>query len=203
MTTPDDMRFIAHLPIGEQLPAPTDGIPYWDICPYDGDVQIKVLRAPELPEEPRWGEAGAETCGCTTNPDRNLLWTDGRWSVRHSGEPTAIPMVTFGPVDHYDLIDLPGDLSAELGPMIQRVEKAIAGLGGIGRVHVNKWGDGGAHLHIWMIGRPAGMTQLKGTCLPLWDDVLPPMPADVWRSAMTGIAESLAAGGGSARAIDQ
>jgi hypothetical protein len=39
---------------------------------------------------------------------------------------------------HHDLIDLPPDLSAELGPMLQRVERAILDLGGIARVHVNR-----------------------------------------------------------------
>jgi diadenosine tetraphosphate (Ap4A) HIT family hydrolase len=194
--------YLAHLPIGVQLPPPTDGIPFWDVCPYDGDVQIKVLQEPELPEPPRWGENSAEDCGCATDPDRNLVWTDGVWKVTHAGEPTAVPaMVLLKPVGHYDLLDLPPDLAAGMGPMIQRVERAIMRLGGVGRVHVNKWGDGGAHLHLWLIGRPAGMVQLRGTCLPLWEDVLPKMPYDLWVSSLTRIGEALASDGGEARLV--
>lgn len=192
--------FLDHLPIGVQLPPPTDGIPFWDINPYQGEVGIKVLREPELPEPPRHGEAGAHDCGCTKDPDRNAVWTDGVWRVGHTGEPTAVPvMVLLMPVEHFDLFDLPAELAAGLGPMLQRVEKAIMDVGGIGRVHVNKWGDGGAHLHIWLIGRPAGMTQLLGTCLPLWDDVLPKMPRELWVETLNKIGNALAVAGGTAR----
>src|SRR5215207_5695808 len=84
---------------------------------------------------------------------------------------------------HYDLQDLPPARSAEVGPMLQRVERALMGLGGIARVHVDKWGDGGAHLHLWLIARPAGMMQLRGTCLPIWDDLLPPQAEEQWRAS--------------------
>jgi hypothetical protein len=71
-------------------------------------------------------------------------------------------------------------------------------LGGIARVHVNKWGDGSEHLHIWLMARPEGMMQLRGTCLPLWDGVLPRQHAQQWRQVMHDLAEALAAGGGTA-----
>ena len=52
-------------------------------------------------------------------------------------------------------------------------------LGGIGRVHVNKWGDGGAHLHLFFLARPAGFLQLRGSNLPEWEEMLPRYPQDV------------------------
>jgi hypothetical protein len=45
-------------------------------------------------------------------------------------------------------------------------------------VHVNRWGDGGAHLHVWFFARPEGLLQLRGSCLPDWLDVLPPLPPE-------------------------
>jgi diadenosine tetraphosphate (Ap4A) HIT family hydrolase len=109
-------------------------------------------------------------------------------------------MVMLCPIGHYDLADLPSRLSAQLGPMMQRVERAILDLGGIARVHVNRWGDGGAHLHIWLIARPAGMLQLRGTCLPIWEDLLPKPSESQWRAALAAVASSLAANGGTAYA---
>jgi diadenosine tetraphosphate (Ap4A) HIT family hydrolase len=121
--------------------------------------------------------------------------------VRHTGEPTALPVVVLlCPIAHHDLLDLPAELASELGPMLQRVEKAIMSLGGIARVHVNKWGDGSAHLHLWLIARPAGLMQLRGTCLPLWDDVLPRQEEAQWRAVLGELAAALAADGGTAHA---
>jgi len=54
-----------------------------------------------------------------------------------------------------------------------RVERAILGLGGIGRVHLYRWGDGGAHFHVWFTPRPLGMVEASGMMLPLWEKVLP------------------------------
>jgi diadenosine tetraphosphate (Ap4A) HIT family hydrolase len=97
------------------------------------------------------------------------------------------------PRGHYDLLDLPAERASELGVMIQRVERAIMSLDGIARVHVNKWGDGGAHLHVWFFARPAGMVQMRGTCLPLWDDLLPKVPAEDWAETNRRVAAALAA----------
>ena len=41
------------------------------------------------------------------------------------------------------------------------------------RVQVLRWGDGGEHLHWWLLARPTGILQLRGTFLALWDDILP------------------------------
>jgi len=194
---PAPSAYVQRLPIGRRIPFPADGIPFWESFPYEAPLEVKVLEAPVLPEPERHGEAGAQDCGCTKDPLRNVIWSDGAWSVRHTGEPPSLPaMVLLGPVAHHDLHDLPGPLAAGLGAMLQRVERAIMSLGGIGRVHVNRWGDGGAHLHYWLIGRPEGMMQLRGTCLPLWDDLLPRVPEDEWRESMRKIAASLAHDGG-------
>ncbi len=193
--------YVANLPVGQRLPLPADGIPGWDVFPFEGDLRVRVLAAPELPEPARQGEAGAEDCDQCARPDTDFLWTDEHWRLSGPGEPAGLPaMVLLQPRAHHDLTDLPAGRAAELGPMLQRVERAVLSLGGIARVHVNKWGDGAAHLHLWLIARPEGMMQLRGACLPLWDDVLPKAGADDWARTGRLIAAAMAAGGGTAHA---
>lgn len=48
-------------------------------------------------------------------------------------------------------------------------------------LHVCRWGDGSEHLHWWFMARPARLPQLSGTLAAIWDDVLPPLPDEVWR----------------------
>jgi diadenosine tetraphosphate (Ap4A) HIT family hydrolase len=81
--------------------------------------------------------------------------------------------------EHLDLGDLDDDLAAELGRLVVRVTRAVERQDAVARVHVNRWGDGGSHLHVWFLGRPAGMVQLRGSCLPMWDDMLPRVPAEI------------------------
>lgn len=189
--------YVSHLPIGERIPLPAEGIPFWEVFPYEGDLQIKVLQEPALPEPPRHGEGGAADCSACGLPDSDFLWTDEHWRLAAYDESSALPAVLMlQPRAHHDLHDLPPQRAAELGPMLQRTEQAVMSLGGVARVHVNKWGDGGAHLHMFLIARPEGMMQLRGTCLPLWDDVLPKLPDGLRRESHRRIARAMAAGGG-------
>ncbi|WP_380283826.1 hypothetical protein [Kitasatospora purpeofusca] len=202
----DDPRpFLAHLPVGERLPIPEDAAPSWEIFPYQpaegGELRVRPLDAPELPEPPRHGEAGAAECGECDRPDEDFVWTDEHWRLRAYGQPHGLPAVLLlNPRGHHDLLDLPPARAAELGPVLQRVERAILGLGGIGRVHVSRWGDGAAHLHLWLIARPEGQRQLLGSTLPLWMDLLPPLPDEVRADTLRRIAAALAADGGTAHA---
>jgi hypothetical protein len=68
--------------------------------------------------------------------------------------------------------------AAEMGLLMVAISRAIESLPHIARAHVSRWGDGGAHLHLFFFGRPAGFSQLRGTCLAIWDDLLPPVPDD-------------------------
>lgn len=190
-------EYVKRLPIGERIPFPSEGVPFWEVFPYEGDLEIKVLEEPILPEPGRHGEGGAEDCGACARPDSDFLWTDEHWRLSSSKDPEALPaMVLLQPRGHYDLHDLPPERASELGSMLQRVERAVMSLGGIGRVHVNKWGDGGAHLHLFLIARPEGMMQMRGTCLPLWDDVLPKVPQKVWDETNRQIARAMELDGG-------
>ncbi|MCG5446639.1 hypothetical protein NIE79_005339 [Micromonospora sp. NIE79] len=97
---------------------------------------------------------------------------------------------------HLDLGDLPNLLAAELGVMTVRLERAIRSLDGVARVHVNRWGDGSAHLHMWFLARPYGLLQLRGTFLSLWDSILPPISEAQWRENLALVAAWLAEFGG-------
>ncbi|MDQ1645967.1 MAG: hypothetical protein QOJ50_2151 [Cryptosporangiaceae bacterium] len=192
-------EYARSLPIGERIPFPEGGIPGWEIFPFEGDLQVKVLDEPVLPDPPRHGESGPSACRTCARSDDSFLWTDEHWRLGTSREPGALPATALlYPRAHHDLLDLPPERAAEFGPMLQRAERAIRTIGGVARVHVNKWGDGAAHLHVFLYARPAGMQQLRGTCLPLWDDVLPKRSADEWTATHRRIAHAMAADGGTA-----
>ncbi|WP_435820863.1 hypothetical protein [Micromonospora chersina] len=111
--------------------------------------------------------------------------------------PTGLPMVLIlESRSHLDLGDLPNLLAAELGVMTVRLERAIRSLDGVARVHVNRWGDGSAHLHMWFLARPYGRLQLRGTFLSLWDSILPPISEAQWRENLAMVAAWLAEFGG-------
>src|SRR5690606_3238220 len=111
--------------------------------------------------------------------------------------PSGLPMVLIlESRSHLDLGDLPNMLAAELGVMTVRLERAIRSIDGVARVHVNRWGDGAAHLHLWFLARPYGRLQLRGTFLTLWDEILPPVPEAKWRENLASVAAWLAEFGG-------
>jgi diadenosine tetraphosphate (Ap4A) HIT family hydrolase len=92
---------------------------------------------------------------------------------------------------HHEFHDLPDDLQAEVGPMLVKVQRAVRAIGNIGNVHVCRWGDGGEHFHVWFMARPARVPQLIGSFAAIWDDVLPPLPDDVWRENLALVARAL------------
>ena len=115
--------------------------------------------------------------------------------------PTGLPTVLIlESRSHLDMGDLPNLLAAELGVLTVRLERAIRSLDGVARVHVNRWGDGSAHLHVWFLARPTGRLQLRGTFLSLWDDILPRIPESQWRENLALVAAWLADFGGQALA---
>lgn len=156
---------------------------------------MSVVRVdePVLPEPARPDELDASTCGLCTRADEDYLWSNDDWRViawRRLGVHSFI----LESRAHLDLDQLTDELAADLGRQIVRIERAIrTSLDGVGRVHVHRWGDGLAHFHVWFIARPAGLLQLRGSALPVWLDVLPSLPADVWRADLERVAAALAA----------
>ena len=97
-------------------------------------------------------------------------------------------------VDHLDFEDFDDDLAADFGVMSVRMERAIRGLGTVGRVRVNRWGDGGSHFHAWFLGRPKGAAQLSGFTLPFWGFTLPPLADEIHAANNEDVATFLATG---------
>jgi hypothetical protein len=185
------------------VPHSADSVPAytkWPSFPFEGDLRVKTLADPVDAEPRRKGEDAADCVACNT-PDDAYIWVSERWRVRAMERPTGLPMVLILEArSHLDLGDLPNLLAAELGVMTVRLERAVRSLDGVARVHVNRWGDGSAHLHMWFLARPYGQLQLRGTFLSLWDDILPPIPEPVWRENLALVAAWLAEFGGTALA---
>jgi hypothetical protein len=179
-----------------EAPPSLPGFASWPTFPFDGDLHVKRLDDPVALEPARHGEDPAECRACRA-PDEAYIWVSERWRVRSLDRPTGLPMVLIlESRSHLDLGDLPNMLAAELGVMTVRLERAIRSLDGVARVHVNRWGDGSAHLHLWFLARPYGRLQLRGTFLSLWDEILPPIPEHQWRENLALVAAWLAEFGG-------
>jgi hypothetical protein len=146
-----------------------------DIFPFEGEMLVKAVDAPTLPEPPRGGEE-APDCPVCGAPDDTYLWVDDRWRLQSVAFSQRLPVeLMLEPRTHLDLGDLDDAMAGELGRLVVAVERAIAADPGVGRVHVHRWGDGLGHLHLWFLARPAGLLQLRGSALPVWLDVLPPL----------------------------
>jgi diadenosine tetraphosphate (Ap4A) HIT family hydrolase len=170
----------------------------WPSFPFEGDLRVKQLAEPVAVEPPRSGEDAEDCVACGTS-DEAYIWVSERWRVRAMDRPTGLPMVLILECrSHLDLGDLTNLLAAELGVMTVRLERAVRSLDGVARVHVNRWGDGSAHLHLWFLARPYGRLQLRGTFLSLWDDILPVIPETQWRENLALVAAWLAEFGGRA-----
>lgn len=164
----------------------------WETFPFDGEMRPRRLRPPLAREALRRGHGGVECRACFAS-DSEYLWTTTHWRLHALDRPTGLPVVLLlEPRAHYaEPGDLPDDLAAELGQLLGRLDRAIRGLGEIGRVHIGRWGEGGEHLHWWFMARPARQSQLMSSFATIWDDVLPPVPENIWREDLEAIKREL------------
>jgi diadenosine tetraphosphate (Ap4A) HIT family hydrolase len=196
-------RVVAAVGTDGHLPMPPSGD--WDIFPWevvDGRIVPRVLQPPS--DEPaRRGEIEDKPCGACTqgfDPDR-IVWEDDVWVLTHPGAPSGLPLVlSLSTREHADMGELDDDLASQMGRITNRLVRIIEKLPHIGRVHVDRWGDGGAHFHLWFFARTARLTNVLGSPAADWDEILPPGPEDVWRADLHTVAEKLANWGGEARA---
>ena len=170
----------------------TPSLEEWEEWPFEGDVRPKKLLPPIDAEAPRHGVDGVDCWACDTSDDE-FLWTSERWRLGSTPEPSGLPVIVIlFPREHYaDPGDLPEELASELGVMLGRVERAVRSVGEIGRVHVCRWGDGSEHLHWWFVARPARFPQLRTNFVTIWDDVLPPLPEELWRDNLARVKKAL------------
>ena len=177
-----------------RLPVPPQAM--WEIFPFETEgLRTVPLKAPVLPEPPRLGEGG-RPCRRCAEPERGVVWSDERWLLVGADELSLPFGALLMPRAHLDLEELDDQHAAELGVLTVRITRAAQALPHIGRVHVNKWGDGSAHLHLFFQARPAGFGQLRGSNLSLWEDLLPKLPAEVLSANLRAVAERLAEVGG-------
>jgi diadenosine tetraphosphate (Ap4A) HIT family hydrolase len=188
-------RALAGADADGRLPLPP--LDEWDSFPFEGEIRTRRLEPP-ADEKPRQGERGVD-CGRCATGDEDAIWSDEHWLVAPLPRPSGLPVVVLlYPKAHVDLHELPPARQAELGPLIVRVERAVAGIDGVARVHVGRWGEGSEHLHVWFMARPARMPQLRSSFAAIWDDILPPVPEELWRENNGAVARVLAVGGGRA-----
>ncbi|GAA4707740.1 hypothetical protein [Nocardioides conyzicola] len=186
----------------QRLPAPS--MTEWEIFPWevvDGAIAPKALAAPGT-EDPRQGDEGGAPCdACAGFDPERIVWEDERWVLFAPSAPTGLPLVmTLWTRDHEDAGQIDDDLASEFGRISNRLVRIIESLPGIGRVHVNRWGDGSAHFHVWFFARPEGFAQIKGSYAVEWDDILPAVDDAVRRADLHAVATKLANWGGHARA---
>lgn len=187
-------RVVELVGVEGRLPMPP--VSTWDIFPWEqvGDTWLpKVVRPPVDEEEPRWGEGG-KPCWCEKGGDpEHAVWRNDNWLVTTTPKPSGMPLIMFlQPHEHMDMSDLDDEQAAELGRIEVWLHRIMSHLPHVGRVHVAKWGDGGAHLHLWFIARYARLPNILGSMAVEWDEILPPPPDDVWRADLRWVAERLA-----------
>jgi diadenosine tetraphosphate (Ap4A) HIT family hydrolase len=180
-----------------RLAVAIEEMPGWDIVPFEIDsLRIKPLQPLADAEPPRGGEDPAE-CFCAREQDpaavEREVWNNERW-VLHLDTSSCLPIgLNLGPREHCDLPTVPEHLAAEMGTLIVAVSAAVEALPSVGRVQLAKYGDGGAHLHLFFFGRPARMLQLRGSPLLDWEENLPPVPVEVHRANAEAVAERVVA----------
>ena len=196
--SPDEFHAHALTVADEEQRLPLSRMTMWEISPFEPDgLRVSRLRPPVVPDPPRHGEDPA-TCGSCQRRDEGI-WLDERWRLTRIGG-VGVPLVLMlHPRDHHDLADLDDDLAAELGVLSVHLARHVEALPHISRCHVYRFGDGGAHLHMWFFARPEGQSQLFGSWLVVWDDLLPEYPADVAHADAAAVADALVASYGGTR----
>jgi len=161
----------------------------WSVFPFEGDLQIKTP-LDRLPADLGRDGEDDRPCSACAQSDDEYLWVDNHWRVK-AGPRKAAPFVFLETREHLDLGDLNDELAAEFGRMTVRLDRVMRAAGDYGRVHVNRWGDGGAHFHVWFFARPTGDRNMLGFGMPMWAEILPPMDNAEWNDTMAAIARAL------------
>jgi hypothetical protein len=162
----------------------------WDISPFEQDgLLVSRLRPPFIPEKPRDGEDPTDCSSCRRRDEG--IWLNERWRLTRMSQAGVPLILMLHPRDHHDLNDLDDALAAELGVLTTHIGRHVEGLDNVARSHVYRIGDGGAHLHVWFFARPAGQSQLYGSWLVVWDDLLPEYPDDIAAGDAAKVAEAL------------
>jgi diadenosine tetraphosphate (Ap4A) HIT family hydrolase len=164
--------------------------------PYEGPLVPKEPGPRVIPEPPRRGEPGGDPCGICTGATTSQVWSDDNWTLHPpvgGSLPGAVWLASREHVDSFK--DLPDTVASTFASVVAKVERAMLSLGGVGRVHLYRWGDGGSHFHVWLLPRPLGMLEANGMMLPIWEDALPNVADEELRAAAQRIAAAMEADG--------
>ena len=162
------------------------------MLPYHEPLTIRAPGERVIPEPPRRGEPGGEPCGVCDGGATAAVWQDEHFSMHPPVGGSLAGVVWVASREHVDSFkDLSPTAAAAFGPLAARIERAILSLGDVGRVHLYRWGDGGAHFHVWFMPRPLGMLEAKNMMLPLWEDVLPNVSDEELAEAARRVAAAL------------
>lgn len=169
----------------------TEDITTWEVWPWRKDGSVKDLNPPEE-EKPRRGIDGVDCYSCERGRTlEGAIWADDLYYVTVA-QDSSLPFAAFlMPRRHADLATLTAEEAARQGEVLAGIERAAMATTCVPRIQVARWGDGGEHLHWWLYGRPAGMNQLRGTALALWDDELPARPAEMVAEDAIALAAAL------------
>lgn len=183
--------------VGEHGRLPMPPVEEWDMFPWevvDGALVPKVLAAPVADAEPpRAGAGGVGCLNCEGEGDAVRVWENDRWKLAHPPSPAGLPLVLWlSSKQHLDYPDMSDELAAEYGRISVWLCRIMSNLPHIGRVHVCRWGDGSEHLHVWFIARTARLPHVTGSMAVEWNEILPPVPEDIWRADIRTVATKLA-----------
>src|SRR4029453_15370769 len=160
--------------------------------PYTEPLTVREPGERVIPEPPRRDEAGGEPCGLCGGHATAPVWEDEHFSLHPPIQGSLPGAVWLASREHVDSFStLSRGAGAAFGPLAARIERAILALGDVGRVHLYRCGDGGAHFHVWFIPRPLGMLEASGMMLPLWEDVLPNVTDEELAEAAKRVAGAL------------
>jgi hypothetical protein len=182
--------------VGEDGRLPMPPVGEWEIFPWevvDGELQPKVVRRPLVAEPPRAGVDGQDCRLCSGSGDQVRVWESWNFHLLRPPAPSGLPLVLWlNTNQHLDFTDLSDELAAEFGRLSVWLCRIISNLPGIGRVHVNRWGDGAEHCHAWFVARPERIPGILGSLAVEWNEMLPPGPREVWESDIKTVATKLA-----------
>ena len=200
--TPEEVYARVTAAVGEDGRLPTPPVAEWDTFPWEaeaGELRTRRLLPPVEAEEPRNGEGDTPCWRCQDEAGAHDIWRNERWAVTSTKQPTGLPLVVFlQSREHMDFHDMDDELASEFGRLTNTLHRIMHHLPNIGRVHIGKWGDGSQHLHVWFMARFERIPQLRGSFAAEWDEILPPVPEDVWRADLHEVARKLATHDGTA-----
>jgi hypothetical protein len=175
---------------GRLVPGP---MARWDVFPFEPD-SLRVVPLTEFEEPEPLGDQSADACRICRNEDDHarVIWRSDHFTFARKESTSLLFWATIAPRTHLTLDQLDADALADMGQVLGRVFTAVLGLDGVGRVHLTKWENTTGHLLWNVMARPEGVLQLRGSNLPVWADMLPPIPEAEFAQRAAMVAELLA-----------